>query len=285
MKYGITGNVLKNDVWAAAARAINWFADRNLEYCVDAELGNGLRERDLLSSDRLHDFVVSDVSADVDIVLSLGGDGTLLRLANQLVNRKVAVLGINIGRLGFLADVEVSNIEEMLQSLENGKYSIEQRTVLCGLIEDDERFALNEFVVSRSGTAKLISIETHIDGRLLNTYWADGLIVATSTGSTAYSLSVGGPIILPGSGVIVLSPIAPHTLTLRPIILPHDVSVSLKVTSDETNFTVSADGQAIDYPISSGPLGIKKAEHEFRVVKLDGHEYFETLRKKLGWGR
>jgi len=285
MKYGITGNILKTDVWDAAVRAINWFADHNLEYCVDADLGNGLSQRQLLPHDRLHDFVVSDVSDGIDIVLSLGGDGTLLRLANNIQKREVAVLGINIGRLGFLADVEVSNIEDMLQSLENGSYSIEQRTVLCGLIEDDERFALNEFVISRSGTANLISIETHVDGRLLNTYWADGLIVSTSTGSTAYSLSVGGPIILPGSGVLVLSPIAPHTLTVRPVIIPDNVSLSLKVTSVEANFTVSGDGHAIDYDISAGPLIIKKATHKFRLVKLDGHEYFETLRKKLGWGR
>ncbi len=285
MIYGITGNTQKADVWDAAARVINLMAERSISYKIDACLKEGLSANSPLSSERLHQFISEDVTSGVDMVLSLGGDGTLLEVGHQVGEAGIPILGVNIGRLGFLADVDISDIEEMVLALESGNYSIEKRTVLKGLINGDASYASNEFVVSRSGTTKLISIETHVDGRFLNTYWADGLIVSTSTGSTAYSLSVGGPIIEPGSGVIVVSPIAPHTLTVRPIILPNDVQVTLMVTSDEEIFSVSVDGKAKEYLRNSGPLVIEKAHFDLHLIKLQGQEYFETLRKKLGWGR
>ena len=224
MVYGITGNPTKEELWTPVAEVVSWFRERDLQFWIHEPIAAGLLERNLISAAVEREHSVADVVEAGDLVLSFGGDGTLLRAAHLTGPNDTPLLGVNIGRLGFLADIEVEQLHEALEQIVAGNYTIEERMVLEAKAQNvphfDTEWAVNEFVVDRSGAAGLIKIEVEVNGTPLNTYWADGLIVATPTGSTAYSLAVGSPIIVPGSDVIILTPIAPHSLTVRPIVLP-----------------------------------------------------------------
>jgi NAD+ kinase len=223
-----------------------------------------------------------------DLVLSFGGDGTLLRAAHLTGPNDTPLLGVNIGRLGFLADIEVEQLHAALESIVAGKYSVEERMVLEAQVNSDAPFdtewAVNEFVVDRSGAAGLIKIEVEVDGTPLNTYWADGLIMATPTGSTAYSLSTGGPIIAPGVDAVILTPIAPHTLTVRPIVLPADSTITCHVHQDDQPYVFAADGRSTLFEEHELSFTVERAPHTVNLVKLPGQHFFHTLRSKLMWG-
>ena len=222
------------------------------------------------------------------MLLSWGGDGTLLNSAREAGTSHTPILGVNIGRLGFLADVETEHIQSAILALERGEYRVEERTLLdvhtspAGVLAPT--WALNEFAIERSGQAGLLSIRVEIDGAFLNEYWGDGLIVATPTGSTAYSLSVGGPIIAPGAGVIVLSPVAPHTLTVRPVIVPDTSRLALRVFSRQNPYVVAIDGKGTRVEKDDVVFEVVRADHTIHLVKLLGQGYFDTLRSKLMWG-
>jgi NAD+ kinase len=202
--------------------------------------------------------------------------------------RGTPLLGINIGRLGFLADVEVGQVREAIQHLARGTYSIEPRLVLAAGVDLDgtrrNYWALNEFVIARGGPVSLINIDVTVDGTPLNTYWADGLIMATPTGSTAYSLAVNGPIVMPGSDVVILSPLAPHSLSVRPFVLPAEAVIEARVDGKEQPCVLAADGQSILLDKIQSTLTIRRADHRVNLVKLPGQHYFQTLRSKLMWG-
>jgi NAD+ kinase len=270
------------------AKLITRLTDDNLPFRIHAPIASGLVEHGLVDEDVCRKHAVDDVAEAGDIVLSFGGDGTLLRTAHRTGPNGTPLLGVNIGRLGFLADIEIGQIHDAIDALEAGDYRTEERLVLQADLESgsglDTEWALNEFVLDRSGAAGLIEIEVAVDGTPLNTYWADGLIISTPTGSTAYSLSTGGPIITPGVDAVILTPIAPHTLTVRPITLPADATITCQVCENDQPYVFAADGQSTMFDEHNLEFSVERADHTVNLVKLPGQHFFHTLRSKLMWG-
>ncbi|MEM1269498.1 MAG: NAD(+)/NADH kinase [Bacteroidota bacterium] len=286
MIYGITGNTTKAKLWKPAARLMEWMTEHEIPFRLAPDVGLGLVKRELMAPETVRELACDDLPDVCDVLVSFGGDGTMLGTAASVGDRGVPILGVNIGRLGFLADIEIAQIESAIRQLEAGRYRVEDRTVLLGDAGDGvHRFALNEFVLKREASGTMISIRVEVDGRYLNTYWCDGLIVATSTGSTAYSLSAGGPIIEPGSGVILITPLAPHTLTVRPILVPNTAIVEAVVDAHGESYTLSYDGKSFVFPDTHSTIRIQRAQHTVKLIKLPDQDYFDTLREKLGWGR
>lgn len=222
-----------------------------------------------------------------DFLITLGGDGTILTAVTLVKDSGVPILGINLGRLGFLASVEQSLIERAVAMLHQGHYSLDVRTTLW--LESnlplfgENRFALNDFTILKRDTSSMITIDTYINGAYLNTYWADGIIVATPTGSTGYSLSCGGPIIFPSSGNFVITPVAPHNLNVRPIVISDDSVVSFQVRGRTETFLCTLDSRF--EPITSEhQLAVRKGDFQIRLVRLRDSGFLETIRNKLAWG-
>lgn len=224
----------------------------------------------------------------LDMVISLGGDGTFLQTAAWVGKQNIPIIGINTGRLGFLADISTADMETTLDEiLIQKKYLIEERSVLK-LDSDlpfrgEYNYALNEVAVLKRDTSSMITIRTYLNDEFLNDYLADGLLVATPTGSTAYSMSVNGPIIIPQANNFVLSPVAPHSLNVRPLVIPEDYKIRLKVESRNHNFLISLDGRSEVFP-SGSEFHIQKAEFTIKIVKRHNQSFYEILRKKLLWG-
>ncbi|PCJ77860.1 MAG: NAD kinase [Flavobacteriales bacterium] len=222
-----------------------------------------------------------------DFVFSIGGDGTFLEATALVRDSEVPIMGINTGRLGFLSSVGIDETEQAVDSIVQKKYKLDKRTLLK--LETDnnlfgsENYALNELTIHRKDTASMVTIHAYLDGNFLNSYWADGLIVATPTGSTAYSMSCGGPIVLPGSGNFVINPVAPHNLTARPIVVPDDSKITLRVEGRSDAFLVSLDShtETID---SETELSIIKNDFHINLLRLESHSYLDTIRNKLNWG-
>lgn len=247
-----------------------------------------------------HRFLVSDLKLDihpaglfdgdhfsVDMVISLGGDGTFLKAASRVGDKNIPILGINTGRLGFLADISPDEMETTFEEIYAGRYTVEERSVLQLVCNDKHLqfspYALNEIAVLKRDSSSMISIRTAINGAFLTTYQADGLIISTPTGSTAYSLSVGGPIIVPHSKTIAITPVAPHSLNVRPIVICDDWEITLDVESRSHNFLVAIDGRS-ETCKETTRLTIRKAPYATKVVKRCDHIFFDTLRSKLMWG-
>ncbi|MCD6201608.1 MAG: NAD kinase [Bacteroidales bacterium] len=228
----------------------------------------------------------TDLGKEVDFLLSVGGDGTFLESVSFVRRHSIPIIGINSGRLGFLASISRENISKSIDAIFSRKFTLEKRSLIelkdpKGILQDFP-FALNEFAVQKKGTG-MINIEVMMDGKHLNTYWADGLIVSSPTGSTGYSMSVGGPIVIPGSMNFILSPIAPHNLTVRPVVIPDNYELTVKVSTRQNAYWVSMDSRSEVYT-GQVPLKIKKAGFFIQVLKLENIDYFETLRTKLMWG-
>ena len=231
--------------------------------------------------------VFEDYNFDVDYVISMGGDGTFLKAASRVGAKGTPIIGVNMGRLGFLADVLPGEIEVALDSLYTGECQIEEHTVLQleaeGGVLAGNPFALNDIAVLKRDDASMISIRTQVDGEFLVNYQADGLIVTTSTGSTAYNLSNGGPIIIPQSSSLCLTPVAPHSLNIRPVVINDTAEITLDVESRSHNFLVAIDGRS-ERMTEGTRLVIRKAAHTIKIVKQRNQRYFSTLREKLMWG-
>lgn len=232
-------------------------------------------------------LIEPDELTNVDLVISMGGDGTFLKAACMVGEREIPILGINKGRLGFLADVLPSEIEDVLEHVLRRDYMIENHTVIKleadGECVDSCPFALNDIAVLKRDTASMISIKAYVNGEFLVNYQADGLIIATPTGSTAYSLSNGGPIIVPQSGSLCITPVAPHSLNIRPIVINDTSVIELEVCSRSHNFLVAIDGRSMK--LTEGTrLTIRKADYMVKLVKLKNQRYFSTLHRKLMWG-
>jgi len=225
--------------------------------------------------------------ADVDFVISLGGDGTLLETITFVGSRETPILGINTGRLGFLASTPKEKVREAIKALYNNHFKIDKRNLLS--LESDQNlfgnlnFALNEFTILKKDTSSMIRVKTFIDGDFLNSYWSDGLIVATPTGSTGYSLSCGGPIILPQSANFIITPVSPHNLNVRPLIVSDNSILSFEIEGRGKNFLVSLDSrsQTID---ASVQLAVKRESFRVSLVNLNDYNFLDTLRNKLNWG-
>jgi len=288
MVYGITGNPTKESLWKPLSALLDRLREDNLDFWIDQPIATRLQERDLCDPALCREHATNNLAETADLVLSFGGDGTLLRTAHRTGPNDTPLLGVNIGRLGFLADIEIEHIHGAIDALEAGDYRIEERLVLETDLESepdfDTQWALNEFVLDRSGAAGLIEIEVIVNGTPLNTYWADGLIISTPTGSTAYSLSTGGPIIAPDVEAVILTPIAPHTLTVRPIVLPADATITCQVRENDQPYVFAADGQSTMFEEHGLQFTVERAPHTVNLIKLPGQHFFHTLRSKLMWG-
>ncbi len=220
----------------------------------------------------------------IDFLISMGGDGTMLRLVHKYEHLNAPMLGINLGHLGFMADVPITDIYPSLQDLINGAYTIHERVIIKGeTLHNDHCFAINDFVVHRGKNPSLVEIAIHVDGMYLNTFEADGIIIATPNGSTAYSLAAGGPIISPNIDALVLTPISPHTISNRPIVLATNQEIQIQYLSDYEPIEIRADGMS-HHEIKTGDVfRITRYAKNFRLVSLHRRDYYSTLRTKLGW--
>ncbi|GAB4191833.1 MAG: NAD(+)/NADH kinase [Simkaniaceae bacterium] len=220
----------------------------------------------------------------INFLISMGGDGTILRLAHKYGNLNAAILGINLGHLGFMADVPISDIYPSLQDLLGGVYTIENRIIIQGESSKGKKtFAINDFVIHRGQNPSLVEIAIHVDGLYLNTFEADGIILATPNGSTAYSLAAGGPIIAPSLEAFVITPISPHTISNRPIVLTSNQVIQMQYLSEYAPVDVIADG-IHNFPLATGEVFSFSCSHKsFKLVNLLRRDYFSTLRTKLGW--
>lgn len=231
--------------------------------------------------------VFDNYNFDVDFVISIGGDGTFLRAASMVGCKGTPIIGVNTGRLGFLADIHPDEIDHAIAEIVDGHYAVEPHAVIMveadGEIIEGSPFALNDIAVLKRDNAAMISVRTCINGEYLVTYQADGLIVSTPTGSTAYGLSNGGPIIVPDADILCLTPVAPHSLNVRPIVINDDSEITLEVESRSHNFLVAIDGRS-EKLLESTRLTIRKAPYTINIVKRDSRSYFSTLREKMMWG-
>jgi NAD+ kinase len=224
---------------------------------------------------------------DVDFMVSVGGDGTLLETVTYVRNTQIPILGVNTGRLGFLATVSQDNISEAIDAIYQNNFHYDYRSLIAldsqTKLPDDLNFALNEFTVIKQDTSAMIVVHTYIDGMFLNSYWSDGLIISTPTGSTGYSLSCGGPVVSPHSNNFIITPVSPHNLTVRPLVVSENSVISLQVESRSKNFLLSLDSRA--YTMSTScELTVRKSDFQVRLIKFHGNGFLDTLRQKLNWG-
>ena len=227
---------------------------------------------------------VEKLSNEYDFVISIGGDGTILRSANEIGELSIPIIGLNKGRLGFLANSPIEIIDSIIEKITNSNYRISERTIIQVEFEGKTKNALNEISISRKNTTSLITIDTKLNDQYLNTYWADGLIISTPTGSTGYSLSCGGPIIMPDSKNLVLTPIAPHNLNARPLVISDNKQIEISINGRENECFVSADSQIFSVNIDS-KINISKAPYFLKMVEFEDDSYINTLREKLMWGK
>ncbi|WP_311321770.1 NAD kinase [Capnocytophaga leadbetteri] len=230
-----------------------------------------------------------DLNPSYDVMLTIGGDGTLLKGITYVRSLQIPILGINAGRLGFLATAHKDDLPNVLEQLRKGDYQVVERSVIeavfadTGEPVDTVNFALNEITVTRKNTASMITVDTELNGDYLCSYWADGLIIATPTGSTGYSLSCAGPVILPTAKNFVLTPIAPHNLSARPVIIPEDAEVKLSISGREKKFLMSLDSHIKSIPNKQSVI-VRKAPFVVKMIRLEGDSFIKTLRTKLLWG-
>lgn len=230
-----------------------------------------------------------DLNPSYDVMLTIGGDGTLLKGITYVRSLQIPILGINAGRLGFLATAHKDDLPNVLEQLRKGDYQVVERSVIEAVFSDTGEpvdtvnFALNEITVTRKNTASMITVDTELNGDYLCSYWADGLIIATPTGSTGYSLSCAGPVILPTAKNFVLTPIAPHNLSARPVIIPEDAEVKLSISGREKKFLMSLDSNIKSIPNKQSII-VRKAPFVVKMIRLEGDSFIKTLRTKLLWG-
>ncbi len=284
-RFAIFGNVYQQHKSLAIKQLIDCLRQHNAEIVIDDEYYDFLCCSELISLDEVETFTGSDFEAD--FAVSMGGDGTLLMTASRVRDKQIPIVGVNMGRLGFLADVSAADIEDTVDALYRGDYSVEDRALIHvetdGEPIDGYDCALNDVSILKRDSASMISIRASIDGEYLITYQADGLIVSTPTGSTAYSLSNGGPITVPGTGVLLLTAVAPHSLNVRPIVLPDSAEIELTVSSRSHSFLVAIDGRSGKLPEGT-TLRLTKAPYKVKVVKRRETSYFSMLREKMMWG-
>ncbi|MEI7675206.1 MAG: NAD kinase [Bacteroidales bacterium] len=283
MKIAIFGNNHQTDKSSQVIRLFELLKKRNIEVFVGKEFFDFLSLHQGYTP-QIEGIIVGD-NFDADLAISVGGDGTFLNAAERVGRKGIPILGLNTGRLGFLADISEGEIEDAVDEILQGNYTVEVRSQLkmnFGSHLQDTHYALNEIAVMKQDSSSMITIHAWLNDEYLNTYQADGLIVATPTGSTAYSLSVGGPIMMPQANNFILSPIAPHSLTVRPLVIPDDYTITLQVESRNNHFLVAMDGRSQIAEVCK--FEIKKAEYPVRIAKRISHTYFDTLRNKLMWG-
>ena len=283
LRFAIFGNTFQGKKSASIQKVIDRLERHNAQIYIDRPFYDFLRHHGQTLSDSPEVF--DGDNYDADFVISMGGDGTFLKTAVRVGMKNIPIIGVNTGRLGFLADVMPDEFGTALDAIYHGRYTTESHTALMADVKQmkNEPFALNDIAVLKRDNASMISIHTCIDGEYLVTYQADGLIVSTPTGSTAYSLSNGGPIIVPRTNTMCLTPVAPHSLNMRPIVISGDSTVTLSVESRSHNFLMAVDGRS-ETLTEGTSITISKAPFITNILKRPGHNYFASLREKMMWG-
>lgn len=271
-----------------AVRLVRELLSGGIDVEFEEELYHRLLSDDVFTAELQQQVsVFSQFPQRSTMVISLGGDGTFLRTVEKLGRSPLPILGINTGRLGFLADVSADDIETAVSQIVSGNYEVGQRSLIAfqapGKSSRLYPYALNEVAVLKHDNSSLIEVETRVDGRLLTTYVADGLVVSTPTGSTGYALSAGGPILSPDSSTLCLVPVAPHSLTMRPVVLSDDVVLRLRVKSRTGHFLVALDGRSCSMEAGQ-EIELRKADYSVPVVRMRGSDFFHTLQCKMMWG-
>ena len=287
MKIAIYGKPFKNRLNESVPQLIALIEKAGFKMAIYERYAEYLREKNILKGDYIT-FSRRDVNIhDYTCLVSIGGDGTLLDTVTIIGESGVPVIGINAGRLGFISSISIDEFEAVLETLKTGDFKCDNRSLLqvetARNIFGDSNFALNELTIHKKDTSSMIKIEAFLDEEILNTYWADGLIISTPTGSTAYNLSCGGPIIVPGSENVVVTPIAPHNLTVRPVVVSNYSKLRLKVSGRGDSFLITLDSRAdVIYPDEE--IFVSRAPFYFRLIQPAGHSFINAMRNKLGWG-
>lgn len=289
MKVAIYGQYYQNSTEPIIRDIFVFFNENKVEMVIEDAFLKILYDKQIVTKPYATFHSHTELDQSFDMLVSIGGDGTILRAAALVGDSGIPILGVNAGRLGFLASVQKDNIADFLQLVLEKKYTISKRTLLSlRCIPENEalqaiNFAMNEISVSRKDTTSMITIDTYLNDEFLNSYWADGLIIATPTGSTGYSMSCGGPILTPNVKSLVVTPIAPHNLTARPLVIPDQTEIRLKVSGREENYLVSLDSRITSIKNES-TLIIKKTPFKINMIEISGETFLKTLRNKLLWG-
>ena len=284
MVIAVFGNTLRPDTISEVKHIVEFLQLRGITVVLSPELRHDVFSRDIPS---VEDYVAT-TGETIDFAISVGGDGTFLTTASMVGHLNIPILGINCGHLGYLAEVQTGDVDYVLDQLINNQYTIEKRCMLevssskGGKIVSP--FALNEVAILKSGLSSMITVEVTLNGEFLHSYKADGLLVATPTGSTAYNLSVGGPLLDPHVNAIILSPVATHSLNIRPLVVQDDSKIDLKISSRNGNYMVSVDGrsQVVNQDIQ---VHIERSSRTIKLVRVSGQTFMRSLKDKLNWGR
>jgi NAD+ kinase len=286
MKVALHGLALKAELFSDVQSLFNELTEHNFEVFATEQFDRQLR---MHGNKSLNYWVLEsrEDMAAMDFVISIGGDGTLLDAVCQVGDLEIPILGLNTGRLGFLATVAREKIADAIADLATHNYQIESRSLISlqshRKLFNGLNFGLNEFTIHKRDTSSMITVHTYIDGKYLNSYWADGLIVSTPTGSTGYSLSCGGPLISPEAKNLVITPVSPHNLNVRPIIVSDESEISFEIEGRAEKFLISLDSRSTSIS-SEVKLSVKKENFSAKLVKLPHYHFFDTLRQKLNWG-
>jgi NAD+ kinase len=285
--FGIFANTDKPDLFDALRPLLQHLRQRRIAFLVEDDVKALLAARKYPGVSKVQSAPRARIAREADVVMTFGGDGTLLAAAQETLSHNTPILGVNLGKLGFLADVNMDESRAAIDAIIDGRYRVEPRMTLSASLDYQVKkyHALNDIVISKSGKAHVVHIEAYFDGQYLATFLADGIIVATPTGSTAYSLATGGPIVVPSSDVIVVSPISAHALTTRPMIVPGRSELVLHTTAETGSIMAMADGQMITENRRSFTIRVRKGQQSVQLVKDIGPEYFDTLRRKLSWAQ
>lgn len=284
--FGIIGNPQKEKVWEILPKLLDWFQENNQQVLVAKEFESTVTQ----SMKRIHTIEPGELASNVDLILALGGDGTILHTARLVGPAETPILGVRLGGLGFLAEVYIDEIYDRMYRLIDGNYHVEKRMTIAAEVhrhnEIHHYFALNDFVINKSRPLRMLkNIRVTVDGGYLNTYSADGLIVSSPTGSTAYSLSVQGPIVIPTLDAMVINPISPHSLTARPVVISSESRVTIEFEQELDDLIMSADGQ-IEVDIDhESIIHVTRGKHSINLLVWRERTFFDVLRRKMQWGK
>ena len=289
MKIAIYGQFYKEEVSIYLENLFNALEKNNIAIVIERKFNDAIKKKSKLSINYPTFSSHKELNASFDVVITIGGDGTFLRSITFVRDANIPILGLNVGRLGFLANVQKDKIDQAIAALINKEYTVIERSLLkVRIVPEIANFselnvALNEITIVRKNSTSMITVETHLDDEFLTRYWADGLIIATPTGSTGYSLSCGGPVISPTSKNIILTPIAPHNLNARPLVIPELTKIKLKVVGREKHALLSLDSRIVTIP-NNAEVFIEKADYSIKTIQLHNQTFLKTLREKLLWG-
>ena len=284
-RFGIWGNTDKEVFWDLLGPMLKWSKQKSIEAYITTRIEDNLPKNFSFSPKIIES---ADDFHKLDFLIALGGDGTILSAARAVGSRETPIIGIHLGELGFLAEVTIDEMFNRLDQIINGNYSTQPRMVLKATLSKNGSaktfYALNDFVIDRGKSQRIINLELYAGDNFISSYKSDGLIISTPTGSTAYSLSAGGPIMMPKLSAIAITPLSPHALSLRPIVLPDDQIIEIR-SMEEGEVAFAVDGQVSEYFSSNTKVIINKSSYKINMITFSDSNYFQTLNQKMGWGK